>query len=49
MFEIYNWVEYKGNPARIVNKNSGTYYLVVLTMYIYQRKISSESKQVILT
>lgn len=29
MFEIYDWVEYNGNPARIVNKNSEICYLVV--------------------
>ena len=30
MFEIYDWVEYNGNPARVVNKNSESYSLVVL-------------------
>lgn len=30
MFELYDWVKYNGNPARIINKNNGTYYLVVL-------------------
>ena len=30
MFEVYDWVEYKGHPARIMNKNSKICYLVVL-------------------
>jgi hypothetical protein len=30
MFEVYDWVEYNGNPARIMNKNSKICYLVVL-------------------
>lgn len=30
MFEVYDWVEYNGNPARIMNKNREICYLVVL-------------------
>lgn len=49
MFEVYDWVEYNGNPARIMNKNSKICYLVVLEDVIYHHKIPSESKRATLT